>query len=417
MEPHKLARVRWQVGQTLLPDHFRAQESALQGEAQRYARLSGLPLLGISALEFNPVLLAEGTLALSSLSAVLPGGHLVDVPGNATVAPFSLEETGRSQLTVYLHLLRETRGAEGLPLYAEDPPDLERALNVLELSAEPTVDGMVSSLMLAGLARDEHGRWKLARELLPPLLQVGPHPFLAPLFVQLDGLLEQAHGQMRTSIRDGYVRGDRLSNARRALCAVRQLQALRVDMRHGIYPSTYRLFEALRGLYFETCCYLEAEPEEELPPYLHEEPGPGLLRWMELLERSFRPQTSQRSYRPFEFRDGRFVLTPLPQDKPAPNDFYLLVRRHERDKPRGMEGIRLASPLRLSVVRRQALKGISYRHVAYPSFPHSFDADIDWYQLTCEGEEWHAALREDGLSFSDTPAFAGAQVFLFWRRV
>jgi len=415
-EQQRLARVRWQVGQPLLPDHFQAQEGALSAEVRLYAELAGLPLVGISALELNRVLLAEGTLALTSLCAVLPGGYLVELPGNATVAPFSLEETGRSQLTVYLHLLRETRGAEGLPLYAEDPPSLQRALYVLQLSADPAVEGGLSSLALAGLSKDEHGRWRLSREQLPPLLRVGPHPFLEELFTQLDELLQQAHGQLRTSIRDSYVRGDRLSNARRALCSVRLLQALRMDMLHGVHPPTYHLFDALRRLYFETCCYLETEPEEELPPYRHEEPGPGLLRWMELLNRSFRPQTSQRSYRPFECRDGRFVLSPLPKDKPAPNDFYLLVRRQERDKPRGMEGVRLASPLRLPVVRRQALKGVPYRHVPYPSFPHSFDADIDWYQLTPESDEWQAILREDGLAFAVTPSFEGAQVFLFWRR-
>ena len=318
MEPQKLARVRWQVGQPLLPEHFQAQEGALTAELRRYAEFAGLPVVGVGALELNRILLAEGTLSLTSLSAVLPGGYLVELPGNATVAPFSLEETGRSQLTVYLHLLRETRDAEGLPLYEEDPPALQRAVYLLQLSADPAVEGGHSSLALAGLSKDEQGRWRLSREQLPPLLRVGPHPFLEELFAQLDELLQQDHGQLRTSIRDSDVRGDRLSNARRALCAVRQLQALRQDMRHGIYPPTYNLFEALRGLYFETCCYLEAEPEEELPPYRHEEPGPGLLRWMELLNRSFRPQTSQRSYRAFECRDGRFVLAPCPRTSRPP---------------------------------------------------------------------------------------------------
>lgn len=416
MESHKLARVRWQVGQTLLPEHFRAQEESLAAELRRYAGFSGLPMEGIGALEFNRTLLAEGALALSSLSAVMPGGHLVEVPVNAHVAPFSLEETGRSELTVFLHLLRETRDADGLELYAEDPPALHRAIHVLQLSAEQVVDGAISSLALAGLAKDDKGEWQLSREQLPPLLRVGPHPFLNELFAQLDGLLEQAHGQLSTSIRDNHVRGDRLSNARRTLCEVRQFQAQRVDMRHGIYPQTYHFFEALRRLYFEACCYLEALPEEELPAYEHEEPGPGLWRWMKLLNHSFRPQTSLRSYRVFECRDGRFQFPGLPKDKPAPNDFYLLVRRHERDKPRPMDGVKLSSPLRLPVVRRQALRGIPYRHLPHPGFPHSFDADIDWYQLVCEGEEWQAALREDGLAFSVTPAFEGAQVFLFWRR-
>jgi type VI secretion system protein ImpJ len=417
MNPHKIARVRWQAGQMLLPEHFRAQDEVLLAETLLTAELSGLPLSGIGALELNRAQLAEGTFAIGSLTAIMPGGHLVQVPGNATVAPVSLEETGRSRLTLYLHLMQETRGAEGVPLYAKDPPALHRAMHVLRLSVEQALDGALSTLALAELTKDEQGRWELSRERLPPLLRASPHPFLDGLFSRLDEMLDQARGQLRTAIRDTYVRGDRLANARRALCEVRRVQGLRVDMRHGLHPPTYQLFEALRRLYLEMCCYLECEPEEELPAYQHDEPGPGLWRWMELLDRGLRPTSAnQRSYRPFDCREGRFVLSPLPQDEPAPNDFYLLVRRHERDKPRSLDGVKLASPLRLSMVRRLALKGLTFRHVPYPSFPHAFDSDIDWYQLTTEGEEWQAALREDGVALPVTPPLEGAQVFLFWRR-
>ncbi|NMO18635.1 type VI secretion system baseplate subunit TssK [Pyxidicoccus fallax] len=416
MESHKIARVRWQAGQMLLPEHFRAQDEGLSAEALLTAELTGVPMSGIGALELNRAQLAEGIFALGALTAIMPGGHLVQVPGNATVAPVSLEETGRSRLTLYLHLMQETRGAEGIPLYAKDAPALHRALHVLQLSMEQALDGALSSLALAELSKDEQGRWELSREQLPPLLRASPHPFLEGLFTRLDELLDQARGQLRTAIRDNYVRGDRLSNARRALCEVRRVQGLRADMRHGLHPPTYHLFEALRRLYLEMCCYLECEPEEELPAYQHDAPGPGLWRWMTLLERGLRPSTHQRSYRPFECREGRFILSRLPQEEPAPNDFYLLVRRHERDKPRALDGVKLASPLRLSVVKRLALKGLTFRHVPYPSFPHAFDSDIDWYQLTTEGEEWQAVLREDGVAFPATPALEGAQIFLFWRR-
>ncbi len=416
MNPLKTARVRWQAGQMLLPEHFRAQDEILSAEALLAAELTGVPLSGIGALELNRAQLAEGTFALGSLTAIMPGGHLVQVPGNATVAPVSLEETGRSRLTLYLHLMHEQRGAEGVPLYAKDPPTLRRALHVLQLSAEQALDGALSSLALAELTKDEQGRWEVSREQLPPLLRTGPHPFLDPLFTRMDELLDGARGQLRAAIRDNYVRGDRLSNARRALCEVRRVQGLRVDMRHGLYPPTYHLFEALRRLYLEMCCYLECEPEEELPAYMHDEPGPGLWRWMTLLDRGLRPSTSQRSYQPFECREGRFVLSRLPQEEPMPNDFYLLVRRQERDTPRSLDGVKVASPLRLSLVKRLALKGLTFRHVPYPAFPHSFDSDIDWYQLTAEGEEWQAALREDAVALPVTPSLEGAQVFLFWRR-
>ncbi len=63
MQRHKLARVRWQVGQTLLPEHFRAQDEALSSESRLHAELSGLPRIGIASLAWSEVLLAEGSLS------------------------------------------------------------------------------------------------------------------------------------------------------------------------------------------------------------------------------------------------------------------------------------------------------------------------------------------------------------------
>lgn len=416
MNPETLARVLWKDGQTLLPDHFRAQEESLATEARRYAAFAGLPGVGVGALRFNEVLLAKGTVALEALSALLPGGHLVEVPGNADVAPLSLEEAGRTKVTVYLHLLATPEPLEEPPTPSGEPSPVVRAGRRLCLSLDSAVDDAVSSLALAVFTRDAEGPWVLSGTQLPPLLRVGPHPFLEGLFTRLDELLQQAHGQLRTSLRERLVRADLLASARRALCEVRHLQVLRQDMRQGFQPPLYLFLQALRRLYFDACCYLDAEPDDNLPAYDHDAPGPGLARWMELLTRGFRTDESPLAYRSFEFRDGHFWLEALPRETPPPNEFYLLVRRQERERPRSMEGVKLASPLRLPAVRRQALKGVPYRPVPYPSFPHSFDADIDWYQLTPQSEEWKAVQREDSLTFFATPALEGAQTLLYWRR-
>lgn len=416
MTPDKLARVRWQVGQTILPEHFHAQEDALSGESRLYAGFSGLPQLGIARLKWKDVLLPEGVLDVSTMAAVMPGGFLVEVPGNAFIEPFSLEETGRAEATVYLHLLEETRGAEGVPMYLDDPETVHRELRVLRLSADQVVDGAASTLELATFRKDPLGKWKLSEQEVPPLLLVGSHPFLDGLLKDLDVVLDQALGQLRTHIQDSYLRSDRLANARRALCEVRAVQALREDMNHGVYPTSYQFFAMLRRLYFEVCCYLEADPDERLPAYQHEDLGTGLRRWMELLLRSFRPEGTRLTHKPFAVQDGRFVLSAMPKEDPPPNDFYLLVQRKDPSRPLPLQGMKLASPLRLPVVRRLALKGIPWRAVPHPSFPHAFGPEIDWYHLTAEGEEWQYALRENGLSFYSTSDLEGAQVSLFWRR-
>jgi type VI secretion system protein ImpJ len=416
MQHHKLARVRWQVGQTLLPEHFRAQDESLSAEARVHAGLSGLPQMGIASLAWSEALLAEGSLSISSLTAVLPGGFLVDVPGNAALPSFSLEATGRAEVTVFLHLLEDTRGTEGVPLYADEPPNVQRVLRRLQLSSEQSVDRAISSLELVAFSKNLEGSWRPATRKVPPLLLVGPNPFLNGLLAELDSLLEKAHGQLRTLLLDSYQRGERLASARRTLLEVHRLQALRTDMRNGICPHPYSFFAALRQFYFEVCCYLELEPTSEMPTYLHEDPGAGLWGWMTLLNRAFRPEDTRLTYKAFDHREGQFVLSPLPTlEEGVQSELYLLVRSEDPSQPPSMEGVKVASPARLPAVRRLALRGIPFQHVPHPAFPHAFGPEISWYKLSM-GEEWQYAQRDNGMAFYATPSLQGTQVFLFWRR-
>ncbi|WP_224249593.1 type VI secretion system baseplate subunit TssK [Hyalangium gracile] len=416
MQRHKLARVRWQVGQTLLPEHFRAQDEALSSEARLHAELSGLPQVGIASLAWSEALLAEGSLSLSTLTAVMPGGFLVDVPGNAAVPSFSLEATGRAEVTVYLHLLEDTRGTEGVPLYSGEPPNVQRVLHKLQLSSEQSVDRALSSLELVSFSKGLEGNWRPQSEKVPPLLLVGPNPFLNELLFELDMLLEKAHGQLRTLLLDSYQRAERLASARRTLLEVRRLQAVRADMRVGICPHPYHFFDALRRFYFEVCCYLELEPGESMPTYQHTELAASLGGWMQLLNRAFRPEDTRLTYKPFDSKDGQFILSPLPAlEKGVESELYLLVRSEDPSRPPSMEGVKVASPSRLPLVRRLALRGIPFQHVPHPAFPHAFGPEITWYRLSL-GEEWQYALRDNGMAFFVTPALQGHQVFLFWRR-
>jgi type VI secretion system protein ImpJ len=416
MQRSKLARVRWQVGQTLLPEHFRAQDEALSAEARLHAGLSGLPQTGIASLTWSEALLSEGSLSISSLTAVLPGGFLVDVPGNAALSSFSLEATGRAEVTVFLHLLEDTRGTEGVPLYADEPPNVQRVLRRLQLSSEQSVDRALSSLELVSFSKSLGGAWQPSSRKVPPLLLVGPNPFLNELLFELDSVLEKAHGQLRTLLLDSYQRSERLASARRTLLEVRRLQALRADMRGGIYPHPYSFFDALRRFYFEVCCYLELEPAGEMPTYHHDEPGEGLWGWMTLLNRAFRPEDTRLTYKPFECKEGQFILTPLPTlEEGMQSELYILVRSEDPSQPASMDGVKVASPSRLPVVRRLALRGIPLQHVPHPAFPHAFGPEISWYKLSL-GEEWQYAVRDNGMAFYVTPALQGTQVFLFWRR-
>src|SRR5256885_277608 len=101
----ELARVRWELGQTLLPEHFQAQEGALLQESALRFRLHGLPAYGIAALRWNENLLREGVVSILSATLVMPSGQLLEVPHNAAATSLNLNIPGSNTVTAYLHLL------------------------------------------------------------------------------------------------------------------------------------------------------------------------------------------------------------------------------------------------------------------------------------------------------------------------
>ncbi|MCY1075147.1 type VI secretion system baseplate subunit TssK [Archangium lansingense] len=428
MQPHKLARVRWRVGQTLLPAHFQKQEQSLAAEARLQAGLSGLPQYGIASLELDKDQLKQGVFSIKAMTALTRSGFLVDVPGNATVKEYALKEAGTSEVTLYLfQSQQEPEEDDDGPLPASGVPLVVHELFISHLQ---TVEHARRLMTLATATIDHKRNWRLSSKKAPPLLQVGSNPLLDELLRRLDKLLSRAQGELRTFLggaQDNLLRKDQLTNARRAYCEVRALQSLLADMEGGIHPHPYVFFNALRRLYFEICCYYQVEPDDkQMPEYRHDKPGLSLSGWMSLLDFNLKARGTQPTVKAFTFKpkEGLFLIELGEKDgmtKPLEQDFYLLIKRKEpqggRSKEKENLKVKLASPARLADVRRLALKGIPSQHLAAPDFPHDMPLDIEWHQLKAEGKEWPHALRENGLAlaFYATPALEGAEVSLFWR--
>lgn len=51
--PYQTSRVRWRMGQALLPEHFLAQEQALREEVNLRFGLSSVPCWGLGALRWD----------------------------------------------------------------------------------------------------------------------------------------------------------------------------------------------------------------------------------------------------------------------------------------------------------------------------------------------------------------------------
>lgn len=415
MRQSKLARVRWYLGQTLLPGHFQAMEEALLADTRIHAELAGLPQLGIGMLEWNESLLSEGIVSISSLTAVFPGHILVDVPGNAFISALSLKEVTKNQVAVHLHLMSEERSAVGNRLY-EGEPDLQRALYVLELSPEPALEKAKSSLKLAEMEKDMNGRWRLVPSYVPPLMLVGPNPFLHPLLAELDKRLESFRLPLVQQLSDSYLSGSRIAATRRCLLEIQRLQSLLEDIGQRVYFHPYNIFAALRGFLLELLSFQETSLAGRLPRYTHEDLSGCIGALLKFLGDQLQPVHLQSRHQPFTRRDGLFLLQPLPEEVRSASETYLIVQRADHSDQVSLSGLKIAALSRLPLVHQLALKGISWERMTKLDFHSSFGPEVDFYRLA-GGDEWQTALRENSLAFRALSSLERARVSLYWRSV
>src|SRR5262245_12274958 len=93
------------MGQSLLPEHFYAQESSLRKELYLHLGMFPAPYWGVGSLSWDGFQLINGALSIRELTLVLPSGDLIDVPGNSAPPPtFNLAKTGSAKVPIYIHL-------------------------------------------------------------------------------------------------------------------------------------------------------------------------------------------------------------------------------------------------------------------------------------------------------------------------
>lgn len=418
MDNLKLARVKWYLGQTLLPEHFATQEQALTAESDIRARLHGLPCFGIGPLKWNDKLLEEGVLSISSLTAVLPtdgsGYLLIDIPGNAMVQPLSLKASGATRVSVYLHILEQTTDATGVRMYEGDPKVVQRVLFRALLSIEKDVDRSIGMIKLAELQKEATGGWSLHPDYLPPLLQVGPNPFLQKPLALLLERIETLEPRLVAQLQDTFLRPDRLAVTRRTLAELQEVLSLLADARHGVNRHPYYLFDALRSFYLQLCCYHEVLPEQSSYPYQHDALAQCLGQLLSRLAHRAQMFSLQSSHLKFLKMNGLFRLNALPEEMRTATEVYLLIQRPSVHDRVNIDEIKLACTSRLALVHRLVLKGVPFRLLERVHFQHSFGPEMDFYQLTLN-EEWQHVLREGSVAFYQPPALEKVNAYLFWR--
>ncbi len=409
-----IARVRWRMGQALLPDHFILQEESLSLESQMRFRTRGLPDAGVAEMKLNESLLAEGVFSIRSLRLVMPSGLLIQIPGNAAASPFNLNIPGATRVPVHFHVIQrsdeETRAASAS---GEEEEEVPRVVHQTALSSDQSYPDAHETLKLAEFEKDPDGNWRLSEAYIPPLLQVGTTPFLEDRLTELNELLGSFQYRLTQEIAASHLSGDSLSGAKQCLKSIFRIQRFLANLFHRVHPHPYYVYEALKEFYTEVCFYENTVPEHATDPFDNDQLAACFGRILEPLKRHLQSVAAPSPYLPFELRDNLWRIELPPRTREAREVYFLIQKRHVSQTV-SLREIKLASLSRVSLVHTLALQGVPLKSIDRPPFQHTFGSEVDFYLIN-EGEEWDHALRELNIGFYHLPAFEGLQFYLYWR--
>jgi len=409
----KLARVRWEMGQTLLPGHLEAQEESLATEVDARLRNMGLPYYGLVRLQWNETMLPEGVLAVQSLTAIMPSGLFLDIPGNTRAEPMNLNNIGSVQVPVYMHLVIPGHEQQASSPHLDEPGDIPRKQHFVIFSSDQAQSDALESLRLGLFYKDPQGTWQLSSGSIPPFLQVGRCPFLQQELKELEQLLEVFQQKLSQEIAASYLSGDSMFSARECLKSSIRTGRMLANISAQYQPHPFYLYEALKEFLTDVALYRDMQPEHVLAPYDHEALGKCFQNILEPLKEHMRQFQRRATFLPFEFKDGLHQVD-LPGQVKEAKEFYLLVQKSHVHAAVSLQNLKLGGRSRLSTIHRLALQGIPLKKIERPPFQHKFGPEVDFYQLQ-PGEEWDQALRDLSLAFYDMPAFSGVRFFVYWR--
>lgn len=405
----ELARVRWRMGQTLLPEHFDALEESLSREAALRKSLGAVPDYGIADLTWDETFLSEGIVSISSMGIVLPSGILLKIPGNAELSAFNLEETGSVRVVLYLHLF-ETLSAE-----TEDgEKEIPRKIRKLSLSSGQGCPGAVESMWLGAFEKGLEGVWRLDNAALPPLLRVGSSPFLKETLKETAGKIELFRCSLEEEIAAGFLGGESLFSARQCLKEVYRIIRLLGNLEKQVFPHPYHLFESLCSFHTELCFYRNSVPEQAMAVYDHDRLSECFQKILGALWRDLDQAKGHPPYLDFNLSEGVYAMK-LPPEIRAAGRVYFLAQKDHRADVTELENLKMAALSRLRTVHQFSLDGVKVERIGRPPFRSPFGPEVEYFSVN-PGAEWDRVMEELTLGFFPVRGCEAMRFFIYWHR-
>jgi len=409
---YSAARVHWQMGQALLPEHFYAQEHSLRDELGLRLDLLPAPSWGLGALRLDPFQLVEGIVSIQELTLVTSSGTLVDVPANTEPAAFNLNGTGATLTPVYVHLASGFKVASVRSAGDPDEEGIERIVQRIELSAQPYSDTAAQVFKLGEFERDPEGAWRITSSYLPAMLRVTGIPMFDGVLARMKAISDRLERLLTDEIQTNYLAGESQAAGRECLRGLFEFRASLVDVAQGLDAHPLGVYRRLRTLYIHFCVYRGVDPALTAAAYQHEAPAAAFDVLLEALEQQIDLRRSETPYVAFTAREGMLVCD-IPASAKKARNVYWLVQKPRVASVLDIAGVKLAAESRLNVVHQRALRGIGYQRLD-PPFHHNFSAQVEFHRLS-PGEEWDHAVRDGRIACFDREELRGTRSFLYWR--
>ena len=410
----QLKRVSWQLGQPLLPMHLVAQEESLLSNLNFYIQTLGIPYYGIGNLKWDDKLLTQGIVSISKLTVIFPTGDLVDVPENGTINSFDLNICGLNQVSLYLHLLRDTSQQEFFGDSQDEEEKIAYSINNLVITNENHLYAGKVSFKLAEFEKDVENRWKLSENYAPPLYTISSHPFFTSKLSTVRAIVEGFQKDLELESKSGKLFEQRTLNTKLCLLEVATFRQFLLNMDRNIITHPYYLYEKLsRLLNALALMYLDLG-DFNVYPYQHDKISALLSKLIEQLILYLKPKGERLSSIQFEKKENCYVSEKIPQGLVESSEIYFVAQYVDPKIKTPIEGLKLAAYSRLFNVHRFALTGIVFLRLESAPFNNNFSRHAQVYKLE-KDSEWEQALSEGKLAFTVNGNLSDIQGFVYWR--
>ena len=430
----ELARVCWELGQTLLPEHLISQEiSQLKDTSYRFD-FSGKPFYGAAAVKWNETLLAaKSVFVLSEFSYVFPSGLLIVLNENATLEPeegnqvLFPEETDpesisqKGSVAVYVHILEEKKELPPVKFSKEVKKNMYRI--VLSTTAEinlvsPPSGGelyrWIDSCKLAEFKYSKRKNWILDTSYIPPLLQIGRTPFLRDMLHDIERILQNNLENLKSSFEKK--KADKTRDSFEAFLLARLYSVIQLihNVQTEVPMHPYDILNELQQLYREMLLFQGEIPGIPLLLYKHRNIGECFNQIYRLISDMVYHDDQLYQILTFQLANGIYSVD-LPADAVSCSAAFIVKAKETAEHWEPQDLPLFAARRQLIEMCAHTIPGLSLAEEESGEINRQFAFEVDCYRIK-DGEEWEKVVAEKSCGYLAQSYLVGYQFYLVLER-